>query len=73
MLDCCHFAADGMGVAIADDLSVRAAGAELVAVPFSPRIDVSYFAIRPPGAQSIAILDAIVERMQGLLAPREAA
>ncbi|MFV0335510.1 MAG: LysR family transcriptional regulator [Tropicimonas sp.] len=69
MLNCCHFAAQGMGIAIADEVSVRAADEGLITVPFLPAIDVSYFAIRPPGAHRIAILDAIVERMQSLLAP----
>ncbi|WP_417720682.1 LysR substrate-binding domain-containing protein [Salipiger sp.] len=67
MLNCCHFAAQGMGIAIVDELSTRAADAGLVTIPFSPDIPVSYYAIRPPGAQRIGLLDAIVERMQAQL------
>lgn len=67
MLNCCHFAAAGMGVGIVDHTSLRSAGAEVVAIPFEPRIEVSYFAIRPSGGQRIAILDDIVGRMQEML------
>ena len=68
MLNCCHFAAQGMGIAIVDEISIRAADAGLASVPFAPDIPVSYHAIRPPGAHRIAILDAIVERVKELLA-----
>lgn len=67
MLNCCHFAAQGMGIAIADEVSIRAADAGLVAVPFEPAVPVAYHAIRPPGAHRIAILDAIVNRVGELL------
>lgn len=71
MLNCCHFAADGMGVAIVDEISIRAAranaGAALVAIPFRPEIGVGYYAIRPPGAHRIAILDAIVAHLEAQL------
>lgn len=67
MLNCCHFAAAGMGIGIVDNTSLRSAGAEVVAIPFEPRIEVSYFAIRPSGGQRIAILDEIVGRMQEML------
>ncbi|RBO55127.1 LysR family transcriptional regulator [Rhodovulum sp. BSW8] len=68
MLNCCHFAADGMGIAIVDEISIRAAGVALVGIPFLPEIGVGYYAIRPPGAHRIAILDAIVRHVQGQLA-----
>lgn len=67
MLNCCHFAAIGMGIAIADEASIHAAEAGLAAIPLTPAIPVSYYAIRPPGAHHIAILDRIVERVQVLL------
>lgn len=72
MLNCCYFAAAGMGVAIVDQTSLRSAGARAAEVPFEPRIEVSYFAIRPAGAQRIAVLDELIERMQKLMdTPRE--
>lgn len=67
MLNCCYFAAAGMGVGIVDHLSLRSAGADTIAIPFEPKIEVSYFAIRPSGNQRIAILDEIVDRMQHLM------
>ncbi|WP_294931214.1 LysR substrate-binding domain-containing protein [uncultured Paracoccus sp.] len=67
MLNCCHFAANGMGIAIADEVSIHAAEAGLATIPLMPAIPVSYYAIRPPGAHHIAILDRIVERVQVLL------
>ncbi|WP_105383009.1 LysR substrate-binding domain-containing protein [Neorhizobium alkalisoli] len=67
MLNCCYFAAAGMGIGIVDYTSLRAAGTDVVAVPFEPRIEVSYFAIRPSGAQRIMVLDNIVERMKNLM------
>lgn len=70
MLNCCHFAAAGMGVGIVDRPSLRSAGVKLVAVPFRPNIEVSYFAIRPAGGQGIALLDDIVSRMTELLRSR---
>lgn len=66
MLNCCHFAAAGMGVGIVDRTTIRAAGVDIVAIPFRPSIDVSYFAVRPSGAGRIAVLDDIVARMQAL-------
>lgn len=68
MLNCCHFAASGIGVGIVDQTSIRAAEVAIVAVPFQPSIDVSYFAIRPSGAGRIAILDDLVARMSELMA-----
>lgn len=68
MLNCCHFAAAGMGVGVVDRTTISAASAEIVALPFSPAIDVSYFAVRPSGAARMAVLDDIVRRMQELLA-----
>ncbi len=67
MLNCCHFAAAGMGVGIVDQISLHSAGADVVAVPFEPAIDVSYFAIRPSGSQRILVLDEIVERTRELM------
>ncbi len=67
MLNCCCFAAAGFGIAIVDRISVRAAGADVVTIPFVPEIRVSYLAIRPPGARRIAALDDIVSRMQALM------
>ncbi|AYG63755.1 LysR family transcriptional regulator [Rhizobium jaguaris] len=67
MLNCCHFAAIGMGVGIVDRTSLRSATADVVAIPFEPEIKVSYFAIRPAGAQKILVLDDIVERMRDLM------
>ncbi|WP_040545355.1 LysR substrate-binding domain-containing protein [Salipiger bermudensis] len=63
MLNCCHFAAEGMGVAIVDEISTRAANAGLVTIPFSPNIPVSYYAIRPSGSHRIAIIDELVDRV----------
>lgn len=68
MLNCCHFAAQGLGVAIVDEISTRAANAGLVTVPFSPEVPVSYYAIRPPGAPMIPIIDAIIGHMRDQLA-----
>lgn len=70
MLNCCYFAAARMGVAIVDRPSLRSAGVDLVAIPFRPVIEVSYFAIRPAGGQSIALLDDIVSRMAKLMRVR---
>lgn len=67
MLNCCHFAAAGMGVGIVDQTSLRSAGAEVVAVPFEPAIEVSYYAIRPTGTRRIAVLDDVIGRMQNLM------
>ena len=67
MLNCCYFAASGMGVGIVDQISLRAAGAHVVAIPFEPRIEVSYYAIRPVGGQKIAVLDELIARMQAMM------
>lgn len=67
MLNCCHFAAAGMGVAIVDPTSLRAAGVDLIAVPFEPQIEVSYYAIRPAGARRIAVCDDLVARMRDMI------
>ena len=67
MLNCCHFAAAGLGVGIVDETSLRSADAETISRPFEPRIEVSYFAIRPAGAQRIAVLDDIIRRLQDLM------
>ncbi|MBP2573282.1 hypothetical protein J2767_004475 [Agrobacterium tumefaciens] len=39
----------------------------MAAIPFEPRIDVSYFHRRTSGRQRIAILDEIIGRMQDML------
>lgn len=67
MLNCCHFAAAGMGVGIVDYISLRAARADVVAIPFEPKIEVTYFAIRPGGGKRITILDEIIHQMQNLM------
>lgn len=67
MLNCCYFAAAGMGVGIVDEISLNAAKAEIVAIPFEPRIEVSYFAIRPAGARRIAVLDELIGLVQNLM------
>ncbi|GHD22094.1 LysR family transcriptional regulator [Tianweitania populi] len=67
MLNCCHFAAAGMGVAIVDRITMRAADVKLCAKPFLPTIDVSYYAARPAGSRQILVLDQIVERIKELL------
>jgi len=67
MLNCCHFAAAGMGVAIVDRTTMRAASVDLCTRPFLPTIDISYFAARPAGSRQIPLLDQIVERMRELL------
>lgn len=67
MLNCCHFAAAGMGIAIVDEVSTRAADAGLVTVPFSPPTPVSYYAIRPPGAPRIPLLEALIDHMRNQL------
>lgn len=67
MLNCCHFAAAGMGIGIVDTTSLISSGCEVVAIPFQPNIEISYFAIRPAGNQRIALLDQITNRMKILL------
>lgn len=67
MLNCCCFAASGMGVGIVDRTSITASSADLVAIPFRPGIEVSYFAIRPSGAAPIPVLEQLVGRMRELL------
>lgn len=67
MLNCCHFAAAGMGVAIVDCITLRAAGTDLCARPFLPAIDVSYYATRPAGSRRIPLIDQIIARMAELL------
>jgi DNA-binding transcriptional LysR family regulator len=67
MLNCCYFAAAGMGVGIVDETSLRSAGSQTVSRPFEPQIEVSYFAVRPAGARRIAVLDNIIDRIQSLL------
>lgn len=73
MLNCCHFAGAGMGVAIVDRTTLRGSGVDLVARPFSPGISLSYYAIRPAGSRQIAALDAITARMLALLNEDDAA
>lgn len=68
MLNCCHFAAAGLGVAIVDETSLRAAGAPVIAIPFEPPIDVAYYAIRPTGARRIAACDDLIAGMRALIA-----
>jgi DNA-binding transcriptional LysR family regulator len=68
MLNCCCFAASGMGVGVVDRTSIIASGADLVAIPFRPSIEVSYFAIRPSGTLRMPILEELVGRMRELLA-----
>ncbi|MHC1551179.1 LysR substrate-binding domain-containing protein [Phyllobacterium sp. K27] len=68
MLNCCYFASSGMGVGLVDRTSLRSAGTDIVAIPFAPKIEVAYFAIRPAGAQRIAVLDDIITRMRELMA-----
>jgi DNA-binding transcriptional LysR family regulator len=68
MLNCCCFAASGMGVGIVDRTSIVASGADLVAIPFRPGIEVSYFAIRPSGTVRMPVLEQLVSRMRELLA-----
>jgi DNA-binding transcriptional LysR family regulator len=70
MLNCCYFAAAGMGVGIVDETSLRSAEADAVAIPFEPKIEVSYFAIRPVGAQRIAVLDDLIGRVQKLMSSK---
>ena len=48
--------------------SLRSSGTTIVAIPFEPKIEVSYFAIRPSGGQRIGVLDDIVKRMGELMA-----
>lgn len=67
MLNCCYFAAAGMGIGIVDEISLRSAGVETVRIPFEPKIEVSYFAIRPAGAPRISVLDTILRRLQELM------
>jgi DNA-binding transcriptional LysR family regulator len=67
MLNCCHFAAAGMGVGIVDQTSLASAGAAIVAIPFEPKIEVSYFAIRPSGAKRIGLLDELTDRIRNLM------
>ena len=67
MLNCCHFAAAGMGVGIVDHTSLQSAGIDIVAIPFEPQIEVAYFAIRPSGGHRISILDDLIKRMSELI------
>lgn len=68
MLNCCLFAASGMGIAIVDRTSIVASGVPLVAIPFQPDIEVAYFAIRSAGAVRTQVIEALVSRMRELLA-----
>ncbi|MGV0875879.1 LysR substrate-binding domain-containing protein [Martelella sp. FLE1502] len=68
MLNCCHFAAAGMGVAIVDRITVNAAGAGTISRPFEADVEISYFAIRPSGARGIAVLDDLIESIRALMA-----
>jgi len=67
MLNCCHFAAAGLGIAIVDRVTLRAADVRLCARPFLPVIDVSYYAARPADSREISVLDLIVDRIRELL------
>lgn len=67
MLNCCHFAAAGMGVAIVDRTTLRAANVDLVTRPFKPTIGISYYAARPAGSRKIQVLDEIIEHMRNSL------
>ncbi len=67
MLNCCYFAGAGMGVGIVDQTSLRSAGAQVLAIPFEPKIEVSYYAIRPSGAHRIAVLEDLIGRMQDIM------
>jgi DNA-binding transcriptional LysR family regulator len=64
MLNCCHLAASGMGVAIVDHASIRASEEQLVAIPFLPKLPVSYFAIRPSGSPAHLLIEELIERMK---------
>jgi DNA-binding transcriptional LysR family regulator len=68
MLNCCCFAASNIGVGIVDRSSIVASGADLVAIPFRPGIEVSYFAVRPSGAARMPVLEHLISRMRELLA-----
>jgi DNA-binding transcriptional LysR family regulator len=70
MLNCCYFAASGMGIGIVDHTSLRAADAQVVAIPFEPKIEVAYYAIRPVGSSRIAVLDELITRMQDMMSLR---
>ncbi|WP_180900551.1 LysR substrate-binding domain-containing protein [Martelella soudanensis] len=72
MLNCCHFAAAGMGIGIVDRISLNAAGAETISRPFEPEVEISYFAIRPTGARGITVLDDLIERIRALMANTQA-
>lgn len=72
MLNCCHFAAAGMGVAIVDSITMRAADVGLCARPFLPMIEVSYYAVRPAGSRQILVLEQIVDRVKDLMGEGEA-
>jgi DNA-binding transcriptional LysR family regulator len=63
MLNCCYFAASGMGIGIVDRISLHSAGADVVAIPFEPRVEVSYYAIRPASAHRISVLDELIARI----------
>lgn len=67
MLNCCLFAASGMGIGIVDRTSIVASGVRLLAIPFQPEIEVAYFAIRSAGTERMPVIDELVGRMQDLL------
>ncbi|TWF59244.1 LysR substrate-binding domain-containing protein [Neorhizobium alkalisoli] len=67
MLNSCCFAASGVGIGIVDRISIHSAGADVVAIPFEPRIEVSYYAIRPTSAHRIAVLDELIGRLQEII------
>lgn len=71
MLNCCYFAAAGMGVGIVDHISLRSADAKVVAVPFEPKIEVSYYAVRPVGALRTGLLDGLIERIRQMMSAGE--
>jgi len=70
MLNCCFFASSGIGIGIVDRTSIVASGANLLAIPFRPDIEVTYFAVRPYGIGRMPVVDQLICRMQELLASR---
>ncbi|MBS1016557.1 LysR family transcriptional regulator [Acetobacter persici] len=70
VINCCLFAADGMGIGLVDQVSVIASGAHVQAVPIVPEIIIAYFAIRPPNQSGTMLSDKIIATTKILLSQK---
>ena len=67
MRNCCQLAAAGMGVAIVDRTTLRAARVDLCTIPFTPTIEISYYAARPSGGRRMKVLEEIIDHIRQAL------